>query len=159
MSHNDARPSADNLISDIRELYNKSKSSSLRTSCELVDEKLASRAAAQEKEQAETAARASRHFEEKFKRRPFYERVVARSMTLNASSCSRRCTSHVSDLCSCGNVKSVSSRSLNETKARSSELFSYGRIPQVFEFVFCIKYTFTVGDCETRTIRYRLESR
>ena len=137
MSRNVSRPSVDNLIDDIRELYNKNKTSSLDMSCDLVDEKLARRSTAQQRELAKNVARASKQFEEMYKKRSFYEKMIERSRTVTAPSTvsGRRCSSHDNtcsshgNTCSCEEFKSESSRSLHPKKVGSAV---YGRIPQVF---------------------------
>jgi hypothetical protein len=120
----------DNLIDDIRELYNKNKTSSLDMSCDLVDEKLARRSTAQQRELAKNVARASKQFEEMYKKRSFYEKMIERSRIVNAPSTvsGRRCSSH-GNTCSCEEFKSESRRSLHPKKVGSAV---YGRIPQVF---------------------------
>ena len=133
-----ARSSVDNLVDDIRELYNKSKTSS-DMSCDLVDEKRRRRSTANQRELAKNVARASKQFEETFKKRSFYEKMIERSKTVNAPSCStvsdRQCLGHGNNACSYERLKSESTRSLRLKKSGNDEVCSYGRMPQVFFFI------------------------
>ena len=130
-------PSVDNLIDDIRKLYNKSKTS-LEMSCDLVDKKLEKRSTAQQRELARNVARASKQFNEMFKTRSFYEKIIERSRTVNAPSTNsdRQCLTHGNNLCLCENLASVSlDRRLHSKVVGSAESLSWGKIPQV-SFLF-----------------------
>ena len=124
MSGSVTRPSVDNLIDDIRKLYNKSKTS-LEMSCDLVDKKLEKRSTAQQRELARNVARASKQFNEMFKTRSFYEKMSQRSRTVNAPStnCDHLCSTHGNNLCSC---ESLASASLDRRL--------HSKIPQVYFF-------------------------
>ena len=129
MAGNTGESSVDNLINDIRELYSKSKSS-LDVSCDMVDEKLSRRANAAQRQLARDVAKASKQFEEMFKKRSFAEKMIERSKTVHASSCSTISGRHGDRVCSCEKLKNESS--LLPKKVKSTEMCCYGRIPRVF---------------------------
>jgi hypothetical protein len=138
-----SRASVDNLIDDIRSLYNKSKASCLDISCDLVDKKLEKRSSAQQRQLARNVARAAKQFDEMFRKRSFYEKMIERSKTVNAliSSSDRQCSTHGNNSCPCESSESVSlSKNLHPKKVGSVESCSYGKIPQVFFFISLSMY-------------------
>ena len=134
MASNTCDSSVDNLINDIRELYNKSKTSSHGhvISCDMVDEKLSKRAYATQRQLARNVARASKQFEEMFRKCSFSEKMIEKSKIVHAPSCSTVSGPLGNYACSCEELKSESSRNLLPKKMKSMEMCSYGRLPQVF---------------------------
>ena len=126
------RSSVDNLIEGIRKLHNKSKTSSRNISCKMVDEKLARRSTANQRQIDKSFARALKEFEETYKKRSFYEKVIERSRTVTGiPSYSTGVSDGHGRLCSCEKIKNETSRSFHKRKTKNSNISYYTRIPQV----------------------------
>lgn len=131
LGENNGTSSVDSLIGDIRELYNKCKTSYVGISCDLVDDKLASRSAAEQNEMTKNVARAAKQFDSMFKKRSFYERMIERSQVVHPPpSCSTalRSYSAKSTVYPREKLKSLSGKSLHPRKIR--DMCSHGRFPQ-----------------------------